>query len=299
MKKFLLASAVLALLGVSATLTVLAQPPQEERPQGGERPDGPPPEGERGPGGRGEPGRPPMPNPLVAALDKDGDREISAEELLAATASLLTLDKNIDGKLTDDEMRPPRPDGGFPNDGFQGRGHGPEGEGPPGRGEGPPGRGEGPPGRGEGPPGRGEGPPGRGEGPPGRGDGPPGRGEGPPGRGDGPPGRGEGPPGRGEGPPGRGRGPGAGGPMGPPNPERLVEHAMHFDADGDGKLDREELTKFAQEFTSRMGRPGGEGGPRGEGGPNRGGPPGGGRPRGPDVPGGDQEGDRPQRPAAE
>ena len=229
MKKFLLASAVLALLGVSATLTVLAQPPQEERPQGGERPDGPPPEGERGPGGRGEPGRPPMPNPLVAALDKDGDREISAEELLAATASLLTLDKNIDGKLTDDEMRPPRPDGGFPNDGFEGRGHGPEGEGPP----------------------------------------------------------------------GRGRGPGAGGPMGPPNPERLVEHAMHFDADGDGKLDREELTKFAQEFTSRMGRPGGEGGPRGEGGPNRGGPPGGGRPRGPDVPGGDQEGDRPQRPAAE
>ena len=278
MKKFLLASAGLALLGVSATLTVLAQPPQEERPQGGERPDGPPPEGERGPGGRGEPGRPPMPNPLVAALDKDGDREISAEELLAATASLLTLDKNIDGKLTDDEMRPPRPDGGFPNDGFQGRGHGPEGEGPPGRGEGPPGRGEGPPGRGEGPPGRGEGPPGRGEGPPGRG---------------------EGPPERGEGPPGRGRGPGAGGPMGPPNPERLVEHAMHFDADGDGKLDREELTKFAQEFTSRMGRPGGEGGPRGEGGPNRGGPPGGGRPRGPDVPGGDQEGDRPQRPAAE
>ena len=278
MKKFLLASAVLALLGVSATLTVLAQPPQEERPQGGERPDGPPPEGERGPGGRGEPGRPPMPNPLVAALDKDGDREISAEELLAATASLLTLDKNIDGKLTDDEMRPPRPDGGFPNDGFEGRGHGPEGEGPPGRGDGPPGRGEGPPGRGEGPPGRGEGPPGRGEGPPGRG---------------------EGPPERGEGPPGRGRGPGAGGPMGPPNPERLVEHAMHFDADGDGKLDREELTKFAQEFTSRMGRPGGEGGPRGEGGPNRGGPPGGGRPRGPDVPGGDQEGDRPQRPAAE
>ena len=264
MKKFLLASAVLALLGVSATLTVLAQPPQEERPQGGERPDGPPPEGERGPGGRGEPGRPPMPNPLVAALDKDGDREISAEELLAATASLLTLDKNIDGKLTDDEMRPPRPDGGFPNDGFQGRGHGPEGEGPPGRGDGPPGRGDGPPGRGEGPPGRGEGPPERGEGPP-----------------------------------GRGRGPGAGGPMGPPNPERLVEHAMHFDADGDGKLDREELTKFAQEFTSRMGRPGGEGGPRGEGGPNRGGPPGGGRPRGPDVPGGDQEGDRPQRPAAE
>ena len=232
MKKFLLAGAVLALLGVSATMTVLAQPPQEDRPPGGDRPDGPPPEGRRGergpdgPGGPGEPGRPPMPNPLVAALDKNWDHEISAEELQAATASLLTLDKNEDGKLTDDEMRPPRPEGG--------------------------GRGDGPPGR-EGA-GRGDGPPG-GEGA-GRGDGPPGR-EGA-GRGDGPPGGGQGP---------GGGGPGAGGPGGPPNPERLVEHALHFDADGDGKLDKAELTKFAQEFTSRMGRPGGEGGPRGQGGP--------------------------------
>lgn len=247
MKKFLLASAVLALLGVSATMTVLAQPPQDERPPGGDRPDGPPPEGrrgERGPDGLGEPGRPPMPNPLVAALDKDGDREISAEELQAATASLLTLDKNGDGKLTDGEMRPPHPEGG------------------PGRG-------------------RGDGPPGRERA--GRGDGPPGR-EGA-GRGDGPPrrdglGRGDGPPGR----EGHGRGDG---PKGPPNPERLVEHAMHFDADGDGKLDKAELTKFAEEFTSRARRPGGEGGP------------GFGPPDGPDSPGGNQEGDRPGRPAAE
>ena len=260
MKKFLLASAVLALLGVSATMTVLAQPPQEDRPPGGDRPDGPPPEGRRGergpdgPGGPGEPGRPPMPNPLVAALDKNGDREISAEELQAATASLLTLDKNSDGKLTDDEMRPPRPEGA----------------------------------------GRGDGPPGR-EGAPGLGDGPPGR-EGA-GRGDGPPRR-EGA-GRGDGPPGGGRGPEGGGPGGPPNPERLVEHAMHFDADGDGKLDKAEMTKFAEEFTSRMGRPGGEGGPRGEGGPGGGRPPVGGRPGGPDAPGGNQEGARPRRPAAE
>jgi hypothetical protein len=27
----------------------------------------------------------------------------------------------------------------------------------------------------------------------------------------------------------------------------MVAHAMHFDADGDGKLNRDELTKFAQE----------------------------------------------------
>ena len=235
MKKFLLASAVLALLGVSATMTVLAQPPQDERPPGGDRPDGPPPEGRRGERGPSEHGRPPLPNPLVAALDKDGDREISAEELQAATASLLTLDKNGDGKLTDDEMRPPHPEGG------------------PGRG---------------------------------RGDRPPGR-EGA-GRGDGPPrrdgiGRGDGPPGR----EGHGRGDG---PKGPPNPERLVEHAMHFDADGDGKLDKAELTKFAEEFTSRARRPGGEGGHGG---------PGFGPLDGPDSPGGNQEGDRPGRPAVE
>ena len=266
MKKFLLASAVLALLGVSATMTVFAQPPQEERPPGGDRPDGPPPEGRRGERGPDEPGRPPMPNPLVAALDKNGDREISAEELQAATASLLTLDKNSDGKLTDDEMRPPRPEGAR-------RGDGPPGRDGAGRGDGPPGR--------EGA-GRGDGPPGR-DGA-GRGDGPPGR-EGA-GRGDGPQGRGQGPDGRGP----DGRGPDGRGPIGSPNPERLVEHAMNFDADGDGKLDKAELTKFAEEFTSRMGRPRGERGPEGERGP------GGGRPGGPDAPGGNPEGDRPQRP---
>jgi len=289
MKKFLLASAVLALLGASATMTVLAQPPRDERPPEGDRPDGPPPEGrrgERGPGGSGEPGRPPMPNPLVAALDKNGDHEISAEELAAATASLLTLDENSDGKLTDDEMRPPRPEGGGPGDGPYERFNAGPGDGPPG------------------PEGdqRSDRPPGR-DGA-GRDDGPPGR-DGA-GRDDGPPGR-DGA-GRGDGPQGRGQGPDGGGPGGPPNPERLVEHALHFDADGDGKLDKAELTKFAQEFTSRMGRPGGEGGPRGQGGPGAGRPgggrpgggrPGGGRHDGPDAPGGDQERDRPRRPASE
>lgn len=261
MKKFLLASAVMALLCAPATMTVLAQPPRDERPPGGDRPDGPPPEGPRRDRGPGEPGRPPMPNPLVAALDTNGDHEISAEELAAATASLLTLDKNSDGKLTGDEMRPPRREGRGPGDG------------PPGR---------------DGA-GRGDGPPGRFD--DGRGDGP--RGRAGAGRGDGPPGRfGAG---RGDGPPGPGQGPDGRGPGGPPNPERIVEQAMRFDADGDGKLDKDELKKFADEFTSRMGRPGGEGDRR----------PGGGRPRSPDVPdaldepGGDPEGDRPQRPEVE
>lgn len=51
-----------------------------------------------------------------------------------------------------------------------------------------------------------------------------------------------------------------GGRGGPPSPERMVEHAMRFDADGDGKLDRAELTKFAEEMQTLRMRSG-EGGP--------------------------------------
>ena len=112
-----------------------------------------------------------------------------------------------------------------------------------------------------------------------------------------PPERPEGPPERGgsferpgggregQGPGGReGRmGPGGGGTGGPPSPERFVEHAMKFDADGDGKLDRDELTKFAGEIQRMRGGPGGgRGGPGGPGG-------------GPGGPGGGG-GERPQRP---
>ena len=85
-------------------------------------------------------------------------------------------------------------------------------------------------------------------------------------------------------------GPGGGGPGGPPSPERFVEHAMKFDADGDGKLDREELTKFAEEIQQMRVGPGGRGGPGGPGG-ERGGPGG----RGERGPGGERP-QRPQRP---
>jgi hypothetical protein len=37
-----------------------------------------------------------------------------------------------------------------------------------------------------------------------------------------------------------------------PSPERFVERAMSFDADADGKLDREELGKFAEAMMARM-----------------------------------------------
>ncbi|HEX5105875.1 MAG TPA: EF-hand domain-containing protein, partial [Pirellulaceae bacterium] len=88
--------------------------PGETRPEGrpGEpRPDARP--GEPRPDGRpGEPrpGGPGFRPPLVAALDADGDGELSAEEIEAAGKSLLKLDRNGDGKLTTDEFGPPRPD---------------------------------------------------------------------------------------------------------------------------------------------------------------------------------------------
>lgn len=64
------------------------------------------------------PGGPP-PNPLVAALDEDQDGTISAAEMKKAASALKTLDRNRDGKLEPDELRPsfregtdrPGPDG--------------------------------------------------------------------------------------------------------------------------------------------------------------------------------------------
>lgn len=63
------------------------------------------PRGPRGPRGDG-PGRP-VP-PLVAALDVNHDGTIDASELNSASESLRSLDKNTDGKLTPDELRPGR-----------------------------------------------------------------------------------------------------------------------------------------------------------------------------------------------
>lgn len=57
-----------------------------------------------GGGGRGGPmGRM---NPLLQALDADKNGELSAEEIANAPAALKKLDKNGDGKLTADELRP-------------------------------------------------------------------------------------------------------------------------------------------------------------------------------------------------
>lgn len=106
---------------------------------------------------------------------------------------------------------------------------------------------------------------------------------------------GEGPPSREGRPPRDGSLRGADGPRpeGGPSPERFVDRAMTFDADGDGKLDRSEMEKFAGEVMQRMraGMTAGRGGmaaERGRGfrdgeGPRR-------------RPEGDEGGERPERP---
>jgi hypothetical protein len=108
---------MLALIALSASaLLVNAQdngaggpPPGGDHPyrQGG-------PGGPRGPGGPGGPGGRRMmpPSPLMEALDANHDGIIDANEIANASAALKTLDKNGDGKLTPDELRPPRPQGG-------------------------------------------------------------------------------------------------------------------------------------------------------------------------------------------
>jgi len=84
---------------------------RDGRPRGreGRRRDGDRREGDRRDGRRG-PGnfRPPMPPPLLKALDADGDGQISAKEIENAALALKSLDKNKDGKLTRDELRPER-----------------------------------------------------------------------------------------------------------------------------------------------------------------------------------------------
>lgn len=62
-------------------------------------------EGDAGPGGRG-PGGFLRGDPVFAALDADHDGVISAVEIKGAAAALKTLDKNGDGQLSEEEIRP-------------------------------------------------------------------------------------------------------------------------------------------------------------------------------------------------
>lgn len=53
--------------------------------------------------------RPPPKDPLVAALDADQNKSLSAEEVTNAPTALAKLDRNGDGQLTQDEFAPPPP----------------------------------------------------------------------------------------------------------------------------------------------------------------------------------------------
>jgi hypothetical protein len=126
---------VLLTLALGASTLLLTAQDNGQRPNGQRPPgrDG----GQGGPGGPG--GQRPM-NPIVEALDLNKDGIIDADEIAKASASLLKLDKNGDGKLTPEEYRPAMRPGGSGGPGGQG---GPVGDGQ-GRGPGGPGGQQGP-----------------------------------------------------------------------------------------------------------------------------------------------------------
>lgn len=99
--------AVFALLAGLSTFALVAQQPApaEDRPERPQRREG----GPGGPGGRMAQFQ--RANPLLQALDNDKNGELSATEIAAAPTALKTLDKNGDGKLGADELRPPQPEG--------------------------------------------------------------------------------------------------------------------------------------------------------------------------------------------
>ncbi len=113
-------------VALALSASAVAQPPQE-----GRRPEGGGPFGQP-PGMRGR-----FPNPLLDALDKDKNGELSEEEIDGAVAALKSLDRNKDRKLDGSELRPMPQEmgrggfGGFGGPGGPG-GFGPGGPGGPG-----------------------------------------------------------------------------------------------------------------------------------------------------------------------
>lgn len=116
-------------LGISAS-SVLAQ--------NTERPKGPRPPGQGRPeGGPGHEGRPLIP-PLIAALDANKDGTISADELANASAAVKSLDKNGDGAVQMEELRPKPPEGAGEHKDGERKGPPPGGVRPDGERKGPP-----------------------------------------------------------------------------------------------------------------------------------------------------------------
>lgn len=92
-----------ALAGVVVT-GLFAQAPDGAAGRG----PGPGGRGPGGPGGLGGPGGR-RGSPVMMIFDTNKDGVIDADEIAHASDSLKKLDKNGDGKITPDELRPPRP----------------------------------------------------------------------------------------------------------------------------------------------------------------------------------------------
>ncbi|TWT64874.1 EF-hand domain-containing protein [Allorhodopirellula solitaria] len=109
MKRLSLLTVFCALFWLSNHSLANAQPPGGRGGQGAGRQGG----GPGGPGGRGGPRgqgsgetrTQPM-SPLLRFFDADGDGEVSSSEMDEAATTLRNLDRNRDGKLTGEELRP-------------------------------------------------------------------------------------------------------------------------------------------------------------------------------------------------
>ncbi len=112
-------------VGVTATLLWAQYRDNDRKGPPPRRPDGPPrfndrdrqppPHRRDDRGGPGARRFPPPPPPVIEVLDVDRDGEISAAEIKKAPTTLLELDKNKDGKLTRQELRPKGPPHGRPD----------------------------------------------------------------------------------------------------------------------------------------------------------------------------------------
>lgn len=125
------APAAIATLDTNGDGQVAGDEARPKRPEGAsDRGPGGPREG--GPGG-GPAGGPPRGggSPLMAALDANQDHALDASEIANSPAALATLDKNSDGQLTSDELRPARPDGAPEGGKGHGGKRGPRGQNPP------------------------------------------------------------------------------------------------------------------------------------------------------------------------
>src|SRR5689334_5381080 len=103
-------------IAVACTLSPLAAIHAQEAPPPAGQPGG----GGRGPGGEDRGGGFPRRNPFMAIFDTNNDGVLDDKEIANATAALKKLDKDGDGKITQEELRAVMPGRGPGGPGGQG-----------------------------------------------------------------------------------------------------------------------------------------------------------------------------------